>query len=281
MTGTEALLRATVALRAAGIDDPARDARRLLAHVLDVPPSRLTLVLPDPVPPDAVVAFDALAVRRAAREPVSHLVGQRAFYGRSFRVTADVLDPRPETETLVATALERPFRHVLDLGTGSGCILLTLLSERPDATGLGTDLSAAALDIARRNATSLNTGDRAGFAQGAWYAAVPEGQRYDLIVSNPPYIALEEMPGLAPELAYEPRMALTDESDGLDAYRAIARGAPGHLAPHGRLIVEIGPTQASAVTALFAQSGLADLRVHSDLDGRDRVITGAMPPQPG
>lgn len=279
MTGSELLVQAVARLRAAGIDDPARDARRLLAHVLGIPAGRLTLVLPDPVTDEQAGTFDQLIWRRSRREPVSHLTGLRAFFGRDFVVTADVLDPRPETEILIATALDQPFGSVLDLGTGSGCILVTLLAERPDATGLGTDLSPAALEVARLNAHRLAVADRARFAAGGWYEAVPGALRFDLVVSNPPYIALSEMSGLAPELGFEPQMALTDGNDGLDAYRAITSGAARHLEPGGRLIVEIGPTQAASVSALFAANGFADIKVMRDLDGRDRVVVGVLTPQ--
>lgn len=279
MTGTEALARAVASLRGAGIDDPARDARRLLAHVLGVAAGRLTLVLPDPISEEEVERFDALIARRAAREPVSHLTGIRSFYGRDFQVSPAVLDPRPETETLIEQALATDFSSVLDLGTGSGCILLTLLAERPGAQGIGTDLSPDALAVAQANADRLNVSARASWAEGSWYAALPYDRRFDLIVSNPPYIALTEMPGLAPELAFEPRMALTDEADGLTAYRAIAAGALAHLHPQGRLIVEIGPTQGTAVADLFRAAGLENVAVHPDLDGRDRVVVGANLPR--
>lgn len=279
MTGTEALTQAVARLRAAGVDDPARDARGLLAHVLELPAGRLTLHLPDDMADAQLAAFTALTARRANREPVSHLIGTRAFYGREFSVTAAVLDPRPETETLIEQALARDFSTVLDLGTGSGCILLTLLAERPHAQGTGTDLSPEALAIAAQNAKRLSVQGRAGFAQGTWFEAVAAEATFDLIVSNPPYIAVKEMADLAPELGHEPRMALTDEDDGLTAYRAIARAAPRHLSPGGRLLVEIGPTQAAAVTALFSEAGLADLHVQRDLDGRDRVVGGVFLPQ--
>ncbi|MGR3378547.1 peptide chain release factor N(5)-glutamine methyltransferase [Salipiger abyssi] len=278
VTGAALLAEAVRQLAAAGIPDPARDARRLLAHVLGIAPGRLTLVLPDPVSQDRAAAFAALIARRAARAPVSHLIGQRAFYGRSFRVTPDVLDPRPETEILIAAALEQPFTHLLDLGTGSGCILLTLLAERSESRGIGTDLSDAALAVATRNRDALDLTPRATLRQGDWYAAlgqVPE--RFDLIVSNPPYIALAEMPGLDDEVRlHEPRLALTDEGDGLGAYRAIAAGAARHLVPGGRILVEIGPDQASAVGALMRQAGLGDVAVIQDFDGRDRVVSARL-----
>ena len=279
MTGTQALTRAVTILRGAGIDDPARDARRLLAHVLQITPGRLTLVLPDPITEAQATAFDSLIQRRAVREPVSHLTGTRAFFGREFHVSPAVLDPRPETETLIERALATEFSRVLDLGTGSGCILLTLLAERPEAQGMGTDLSTDALAVAQANADRLGLRTRATWASSSWFDAVPQDMRFDLIVSNPPYIGLAEMPGLAPELAFEPRMALTDEADGLTAYRALATGARAHLTQGGRLIVEIGPTQGSAVCDLFNAAGLGNVTLHSDLDGRDRVVSGANLPR--
>ncbi|RAP42436.1 protein-(glutamine-N5) methyltransferase, release factor-specific [Rhodovulum viride] len=268
-TGSVLLAGAVARLRAAGIPDPQRDARRLLAHALEIAPGRLTLVLPEPVPPAAEARFAAALDRRSAREPVSHIVGLRTFWGRDFRVSRDVLDPRPETETLIEAALSAPYSNVLDLGTGSGCILLTLLLERSGTAGTGTDISAPALAVARENADRLGC-DGARFVLSDWDTAV-EG-RFDLVVSNPPYIAEAEMPGLAPDLAFEPRGALTDGGDGLSAYRAIARAALARLAPGGRLLVEIGPTQARAVSAIFAGAGLETVAIRPDLDGRDRVV---------
>ncbi|MGY3437210.1 MULTISPECIES: peptide chain release factor N(5)-glutamine methyltransferase [unclassified Marinovum] len=271
MTGSEVLAMATRALKSAGINGAGRDARRLLAFALGQEPGRLTLVLPEPVEAEAARTFEALIERRVAREPVSHLTGRRMFYGRDFEVTPDVLDPRPETEMLIEAALAQPFERVLDLGTGSGCILLTLLAESQGAWGLGTDVSPAALDVAARNRAAIGLGDSALLRQSDWFGAV-DGS-YDLIVSNPPYIAEAEMADLAPELAHEPRMALTDEADGLTAYRAITAGAGRFLEPGGRLLVEIGWQQAKAVTQLMAEGGLADIVVIGDLDGRDRVVS--------
>ena len=217
--------------------------------------------------------FDALVVRRAAREPLSHLLGYRDFYKHRFMVTSDVLDPRPDTETLIEAALSVPFSSVLDLGTGSGCILLSLLAERRDAVGTGTDLSDAALAVAQQNAVKLSVQDRATLVQSDWFDAVTG--EFDLIVSNPPYIAVEEMIGLQPEVRdHEPRMALTDEADGLSCYRTIVSGAPQFLAEGGHLIVEIGPSQGDAVRAMMVAQGFAQIRVIADLDGRDRVVFG-------
>ncbi|EYD74458.1 Methylase [Rubellimicrobium mesophilum DSM 19309] len=276
MTGSDLLARGIRTLRVADVPEPVGDARRLLAQALGVGPGRLTVMLPEPVSADSAKAYEGLLVRRAKREPVSHLVGSRTFWGRDFEVNADVLDPRPETEVLVATALEEPFARVLDLGVGSGCILLTLLAERPDATGLGLDLSPGALSVADRNAARLGVAGRASFARSDWFQNA-DGL-FDLIVSNPPYIALDEMPALEPEVrVWEPRLALTDEGDGLGAYRAILSGAAAHLAPKGRLMVEIGPTQAEAVARIGAAQGLAPPEIRRDLDGRARVCLFRVP----
>ncbi len=265
-------------LRDAGVPDPVRDARALLAHAMGIKPARLTLVMRDPVPPPATAAFAAAIDRRAAREPVSHITGTRLFWDRAFQVTPSVLDPRPETEILIAAALETPFTHVLDLGTGSGAILLTLLAEQTGATGIGTDLSAEALAVAAKNRAALGLQDRAILCEGPWFDALPAAQSFDLIVSNPPYIAASEMPGLAPEVRdHEPAMALTDGGDGLTAYRAIAAGLWPWLAPGGRLLLEIGPTQAAAVSALLSDAGLIDVRAIADFDNRPRVITARKP----
>ncbi len=270
-TATRALRAAMPALQAAGVSDAPRDARRLLAHAMGLAPDRLTLHLSDPLTPDQSAAFQAALAARRRRQPVSQIIGSRSFWGRSFRVTRDTLDPRPETETLIEAALAAPFRQVLDLGLGSGCILLTLLAERPEACGLGTDISPAALAVAQGNAQDLGLGQRARFAVSDWWGGVM-GQ-FDLIVSNPPYIAMSEMAALAPEVRdWEPRLALTPGDDGLSPYREIARGALAHLAPGGRLIVEIGPTQARAVSGYFTEAGLISPRVLQDLDGRDRVV---------
>ncbi|WP_254449062.1 peptide chain release factor N(5)-glutamine methyltransferase [Thalassococcus sp. S3] len=276
MTAAEAMVAATARLRAAGVDDPARDARVLLAHAARIEASRVTLIAPEDLAPDIEERFDQLISLRAVRVPVSHLLGEREFYGRRFKVSRDVLDPRPETETLIEVALAEPFDHVLDLGTGSGCLLVTLLAEMPSARGLGVDLSEAACLQASANAVLHRVQTRAELRQSDWFAAV-DG-RFDLIVSNPPYIALSEMDDLSEEVrSHEPRMALTDEGDGLGAYRAIAMGAPKRLRAGGRLLVEIGPTQADAVSELFIQAGLEALRILPDLDGRDRVVSAVMP----
>jgi release factor glutamine methyltransferase len=274
-----AIRAAAKALAGAGVPEPLGDARRLMAHAIGVPPDRLLLHEGDRLSDLGAELFGFHVQERLARRPVSHIIGSRLFWGRDFHVTPDVLDPRPETETLVVEALAGPFSRVLDLGTGSGCILVTLLAERPVARGLGTDLSPVALRVARLNAARHGVEPRAEFRLSDWWAAV--GERFDLIVSNPPYIAASEVAGLAPEVRdHEPRIALTDEADGLSAFRTILRGASAQLAPGGRVLVEVGATQAEAVLAIGRAAGwrLADTR--PDLDGRPRVCLFGDPRDP-
>ncbi|MFX0545810.1 peptide chain release factor N(5)-glutamine methyltransferase [Roseovarius sp. S1116L3] len=260
----------------AGIDSAARDARVLMAGALGIGTGRLSLHEGDALAPDTEARLRDYAAQRLERRPISHILGRRAFYEHEFEVTPDVLDPRPETEALVSAALSGPFDSVLDLGTGSGAILLSLLAARPEARGVGTDISQAALGVAGRNAARLDVADRAKLIRSDWFGAVTG--RFDLIVSNPPYIAATEMADLAPELAYEPRVALTDEADGLTAYRAICAGAGAHLAANGRVMVEIGWKQGARVAELMQEAGLADVRILPDLDGRDRVVCGRAEP---
>ena len=275
-SGADALRAAVLQLRQAGVEDAPRDARLLLACAMGLASDRMTLHLADHLTPAAEAALPALIAARARRQPMAQILGQRLFWGHAFEVTRDTLDPRPDTEILVEAALSQPFTRMLDLGTGTGCILISCLLDRPGATGLGTDLSPAALQVAARNIAWHGLGTRARLAQGHWWDAAPG--RFDLIVSNPPYIAADEMPHLAPEvLDHEPHLALTPGGDGLDACRAIAAGALAHLTPGGRILLEIGPTQGAAVQALLAAQGFTGLTVLPDLDGRPRVVAGQGP----
>jgi release factor glutamine methyltransferase len=279
VTAAEALRAALPRLTGAGIETAARDARVLLAHAMGIAPDRLTLHLPDALSDVALASYDAAIAARAQHQPVAQITGQRLFWGRRFKVTQDTLDPRPETEILVAEALTRPFLKMLDLGTGTGCILLSCLADMPMASGVGVDLSAAALAVAQENADRLGLTKRARLIRSDWCADVPG--RFDLIVSNPPYIAADEMPGLSRDLLdWEPLSALTPGGDGLAAYRAIAAQAPARLMSGGRLLLEIGPTQGAAVSALLAAQGLETIRILQDLDGRDRVVCAQKPGDP-
>lgn len=276
MRAGDALAPAIARLEAAGVEGAARDARVLLAHALGIGLDRLTLHLPDEMTAPQARAYEEALGARIARQPVAQITGRRLFWGLSFRVTRDTLDPRPETETLVAEALARPFVKLLDLGTGTGCILLACLKGMPAARGVGVDISEAALAVAAQNSRDLGLADRAGFLRSDWFCEV--GGTFDLIVSNPPYIAADEMAALAPDVRdWEPHLALSPGGDGLDPYRIIARDAGSRLMPGGRLLVEIGPTQGPAVAGLFRAAGLEAVRILPDLDGRDRVVAAVKP----
>ena len=275
LTAAQAMAGAAARLRAAGVADPGRDARILLAHAARVEAARVTLIAPEELAPEVAGRYEHLIALRAIRVPVSHLLGEREFYGRNFKISREVLDPRPETEILIEAALAEPYGHILDLGTGSGCILVTLLAEREGAVGIGSDISEAACLQASANAVLHGVQARAEILQSDWFDGI-EG-RFDLIVSNPPYISSGEMDGLAEEVRrHEPALALSDGGDGLGAYRNIAARVADHLEPGGRLVLEIGPTQASDVLKLLADAGLVGLRIVPDLDRRDRVIIGRM-----
>lgn len=269
-TVAQALRAGATRLGAAGLAPG--DARHLLAHVLGVARDRLILMGPEPLTPDTAQAYEAALTQRLARVPVSKITGTRSFWGRDFRVTRDVLDPRPETETLIAEALAGPApARLLDLGTGSGCIVLSLLSEWPQARGVAVDISPQALDVARGNAQALGVAGRLDLMVSDWFGAV--AGVFDLIVSNPPYISDGEMAGLSPEvLGHDPYLALTPGGDGLAPYRVIAAQAAGFLTPGGQVLAEIGWKQGPDVAALFVAQGWGNVRILPDLDGRDRVI---------
>ncbi|MBA4492080.1 peptide chain release factor N(5)-glutamine methyltransferase [Paracoccus sp. S1E-3] len=272
MTWGDWLAGASTRLAGAGLDDPRREAWALISALLGSN-ARHHIMLSAPVPADQLARLDGMLAARAARQPLSQIIGRRAFWKHDFRVTRDTLDPRPETESLIEAALKLPWRSVLDLGTGTGAILISLLAERSGARGLGTDLSESALDVARDNAARI--GVDAAFQRADWFQGV--AGRFDLIVSNPPYIAQSEMPDLSPEVReWEPHSALTDFGDGLSAYRAIAAGARTHLVPGGHVLVEIGWQQGRDVAAIFADAG-AEVAVLPDLDGRDRVVRALFP----
>ena len=269
----EAIARGTARLIDAGVPEPERDARLLYRWAASLDGAGLSAALADPATPREIDRFERAVAARQRRAPVSQITGSREFWGRRFRVTPAVLDPRPETETLIAAALAGPtVRRVLDLGTGSGCILLTLLAEWPKSRGVGVDSSAAALAVAAENARDLGLADRARLVTGDWCAGL-DG-RFGLIVSNPPYIAGDEIALLAPEVRlHEPLTALRSGPDGLDATRRIAAGVGPLLAPGGRFLIEIGPSQAPAVRRILNDAGLAVTGVLPDLDGRDRVVS--------
>ena len=248
----------------------------LWQHVLQVPRSWLIAHDDEPIAPEHVQAYRQLEARRLAGEPMAYLLGLREFMGHEFHVSPAVLIPRPETELLVATAVgllrETPAAQVLDLGTGSGAIPVSIALACPQAEVVATDLSADALAIARKNAQVL--GARVEFHEGSWYQALPPGKVFDLIVSNPPYIPMDDPHLTQGDLRFEPAMALCDGHDGLDAYREIVAGAPACLRPGGSLYVEHGWDQAAAVCDLLRQAGFREVRSLPDLAGILRVSGG-------
>ena len=268
----ELMIEAQARLRAAQIENPGRDVRKLAAAALAVPAERLTLMSESAASAEQVTHFESLVSQRLARKPVARILGHREFWGRQFEISADVLDPRGDTETIVLEALKTPAKRLLDLGTGSGVLAITLLAEWPEAQAVASDISNAALAIAKKNATAHEVVGRAEFCCSDWLNAI-SGQ-FDLIVSNPPYIAESELPGLSADVTlYDPKIALSPGKDGLAAYRTIARDAKNHLVPGGRLIVEIGASQAIEVQKIFTQTGYLGVACHQDLGGRDRVVT--------
>lgn len=272
MNWRQRMVDATAHLKAAGIEDPARDVRLLVAWAEGVDPGRVNMAVDDTPTPAVAATFDLGVRQRMARQPMTHILGRRSFYGREFDVTPDVLDPRPETETLIETALQGPVpNRILDLGVGSGCILSTLLAEWTNAVGVGVDVSAEALAVAERNALTLGVFDRLTLIRSQWWEKV-EGA-FDLIVSNPPYIATRDIAQLQPEVRdWEPMMALDGGDDGLNAYRAIASNASKHLTQDGQLLLEIGAGQDMDVSSILEDAGFGNLRHYDDLSGITRCI---------
>lgn len=263
------------ALLAAGIEAPRREARLLLALALGV--EARALVLDDPAVDVATgERFRTLLARRVTHEPFAHIAGRRGFWTLDLEVTSATLVPRPETEILIETALahagdRRAPLEIVDFGTGSGAILIALLCELPNASGLGVDVSEPALEVARRNALRAGVGARARFGRSSWWSHVRGN--FDLIVSNPPYIPSADIAGLAPDVRdFEPHLALDGGPDGLGAYRALSAVAASRLAEGGALIVEVGEGQAEPVASLLRRSGFPRTRIVPDLAGIGRVV---------
>ena len=270
-------------LRLAGIDSAEADARLLMAHALGIDRAELIANGERALEPDEIEAIDALAARRLKHEPVARIFGRKEFWSLNLHVSPAVLVPRPETETVVEAALDivvgdalqTEKLRVLDIGTGSGALLLALLSELPNAAGIGTDISAAALEVARANAESNDLVGRCTFV-ACDIAAGLQGP-FDLIVANPPYVKRGDIASLAPEVRnYDPALALDGGADGLDGYRAIAAGARRLLAPGGRLIVELGAGQETPVRALFTKAGFTVDAAHNDLAGIPRALSASL-----
>jgi release factor glutamine methyltransferase len=276
MTGgtvAEHLARTARRLAGAGIEDARREARLLVEAALDIDAAAVVGHPERSVVAGDVARLDAMAARRAARVPMSQVLGRREFWSLDFAVTADTLAPRPDSETLVEAALEhgRDGARVLDLGTGTGCLLLALLASWPGARGVGVDRSPAALAVARLNAERLGLAARTRLLVGDWCASL--SGRFDVIVANPPYICSSEIAGLEPEVAHhEPRLALDGGADGLDAYHTLLPQIGERLVGNGIAVLEHGAGQGELVAALAQQNGLIVQARRADLSGRLRCL---------
>jgi len=282
LTLVKAWTSARERLKSAGIDSPAIDARLMLEAAAGV--SRVDIVS-DPyreLSAEQAATFEDYLTRRGAREPVSHILGRKGFWKIMLGVTRDVLTPRPDTEVIVDSVLaafdEARHFNILDLGVGSGAILLAILAERPNGKGLGVDISTEALAVARENAANLGLEKQVALLRGDWTQGLGD-QTFDVVVANPPYIPSDDIETLDPEVRdHEPRLALDGGADGLDAYRILAPEILRVLKPDGVFAVEIGWDQSKAVEALFVAAGAEDVRTRKDLADRDRVVGGAKKP---
>lgn len=273
VTVKESLTIAIKGLTDSGIPIASTDARILLAHAMDCEPSRLILIEDNEVPPDIFRMFEEYLAARKKFQPVSQIIGGREFWGRWFLVTTAVLDPRPETETLIDVALQNgPCQRILDLGTGSGILAVTLAAEWSDARTVAVDVSDEAIVIASKNAIAHGVAERVNIFVSNWFEKV-EG-RFDLIVANPPYITAAEMDELSPDVRnWEPLLALTPGGDGLESYRTIAATLDKFLANAGLALFEIGHMQGAEVVNIFKHAGFADVSIYIDMGGKDRVVS--------
>jgi release factor glutamine methyltransferase len=278
LTLAEALRRATADLGTAGIEGPGNDARLLISAALGLSAAQVLARPERPLRPEEVESFGRLIARRVAREPVSRILGEREFYGRTFGISPATLDPRPDSETLIDATLELVAREgwqsralrILDVGTGSGCLLLTLLAELPSAFGVGSDVSVAALATARANAVRLGLARSAGWLAGDLVAAV-RGP-FDILISNPPYIPSLEIAQAEPEVReHDPLVALDGGADGVAFFRRLSR-VVGKIVPDGWIVLETAHNQADAVATLLAAEGLRKISVQRDVAGRRRCV---------
>jgi release factor glutamine methyltransferase len=263
--------------RAAGIETPELDARLLAQVAFNLDPMALVRREREPADPAQLMALEQSAQRRIVGEPISRIVGRREFWGLDFALNEATLDPRPETEMLVEEAIAalegRRSPHVVDLGTGSGAVAVSIATAIGDARLIATDIAEDALVMARQNAERHRVAARIAFRRGPWWQAVPHTEIFDLIVSNPPYIATAAIEELAPEVrVFDPRAALDGGSDGLECYRAIAAQAARRLHPGGLMLLEIGYDQGEMVGKMLGRAGFGRVEVRKDLAGLDRVI---------
>ena len=258
-----------------GIESAARDARILTAYALEVPISDLSLKINDRVSANIIFKLEKLILRRIKREPISKILGRREFWGRIFSINKNVLDPRADTETLIDYVIEKPVKTVLELGTGSGVIAVTLACEWKEVHVTATDISEDALLLAQKNAEKFNIENKIQFLKSDWFDNV-EG-KFDLIISNPPYIGWIEQDKICTEVTkYDPEIALFAGFDGFDAYKKIIPGLAKYLNPDGFVVLEIGASQSNLVKDIMNLSGFFNVDIVKDLSGKDRVIAAKL-----
>jgi release factor glutamine methyltransferase len=263
-------------LKEVGISNSARESKKLLAFVTNHEYSALNWMQEFKISKEIKFKFIDLIEKRVSGAPISKIIGKRLFFNSEFFVNENVLDPRPETEVVVSVALEKNFSTVLDLGTGTGCIVISLLKERPDVIGVSVDISKECLNVAKINAETNGVLDRVKFIHSDWFSNVTS--RFDLIVSNPPYIGLSELNDLSREVKnFDPKVALFGGRDGLNCYEAIFNDVSRFLNPGGRLNTEVGYAQSSIVKKFFLNSGFIDIKVTKDLEFNNRVVSGHLP----
>ena len=265
-------------LNAAEIDNPQLDARLLIAHGLGLDRAQLLSQSQRVLTEGEIAVLDALISRRVQRESVARIIGSREFWSLNFGLNEATLEPRPDSETLIEAVLKirKEGNRILDLGTGSGCLLLALLHETPKATGLGIDINPRAVEQATQNAVALGLGERAVFRQGSWLTGVAE--TFDILISNPPYIRATDIPDLMPEVRdYDPMLALDGGADGYDPYRRLIPQLSCFLNPQGIACFEVGIGQAPLVADLFRREGFANITTHKDLGGVERCVTAINP----
>jgi len=272
MKVNQLLIASQAKLRECGISDPVRDARLLLADCLELRTQNLNLLDDSCISEIKISKFWRMINERCKRKPVSKILGYRSFWGRDFEINENVLDPRGDTETLIELILDCNFENMLELGTGSGAIAITVLAERPEVTCVATDISQYALNTARTNSKRHGVESRLKLLYSNWFDKISGS--FDMIVSNPPYISSKEYAQLSAEVVkYDPKISLTLGGDGLEAYREILSQALEKLSKNGHIFLEIGYTQANAVGHLFREAGFQQIKVHKDLGSRDRVIS--------
>ena len=271
----EVLADTAIKLSKSGIEGAARDARILTAFALEIPISELSLKINQQVSEKIIVELEKLILRRINREPISKILGRRDFWGRTFSINENVLDPRDDTETLIDFVIEKPVKSVLELGTGSGAIAITLACEWKEVHVTAVDISEDALLLAKLNAEKFNVQNKIHFLKSDWYDNVKG--LFDLIISNPPYIGLAEQDELSAEvIKYDPEIALFAGRDGLDAYKKIIPNLPKFLNPDGFVALEIGASQGVQVKNMMNAVGFIDAKIVKDLSGKDRLVAAKL-----